>query len=55
MLVIVEELDSIFMGTSHSICPLQTIGRKQIEQMGMNHATDSYSRNIQNQITNAQK
>ena len=27
----------------------------QIEQMGMNQATDSYSRNIQNQIENAQK
>ncbi len=27
----------------------------QIGQMGMNQATDSYSRNIQNQISNAQK
>ena len=27
----------------------------QMGQMGMNRATDSYSRNIQNQITNAQK
>ncbi len=27
----------------------------QMGQMGMNQATDSYSRNIQNQITNAQK
>ena len=27
----------------------------QIGQMGMNQATDSYSRNIQNQIANAQK
>ena len=28
---------------------------KQMGQMGMNRTTDSYSRNIQNQITNAQK
>jgi len=27
----------------------------QMRQMGMNQATDSYSRNIQNQIANAQK
>ena len=27
----------------------------QMGQMGMNQATDSYSRNIQNQIANAQK
>jgi len=27
----------------------------QMKQMGMNQATDSYSRNIQNQISNAQK
>ena len=27
----------------------------QMKQMGMNQATDSYGRNIQNQIANAQK
>lgn len=27
----------------------------QVRQMGINQATDSYSRNIQNQIANAQK
>ena len=27
----------------------------QMKQMGMNQATDSYSRNIQSQIANAQK